>query len=108
MGGKKKLSISQMERIQVRREKEAQRRKGRSSRDSFRERDSTGIYLPNLKSKETLNELKRLKVLTPYAVASRFGVRLSVAKDFLEQLESKGLIEFVSRSRKIKIYKIAA
>jgi len=110
MGGKKRLSISQMERIQARKgkEKEAQRRKGRSSKDSSRDRDSSGIYLPDLKSKETLNELRRMKVLTPYAVASRFGIRLSVAKDFLEQLESKGLVEFVSKSRKIKVYKTAA
>jgi len=109
MGGKKKLSISQMQRIQARRDREraAQRRKDKSLRESVRDRDSSGIYPPDLKNKETLNELKRMKVLTPYTVASRFGIRLSVAKDFLEQLESKGLIEFVSKSRKTKVYKIA-
>lgn len=106
MGGKKKLSLSQRERLQARRrkEKEARQRKSRPSG----ERDSSGISLPDLKSEEALSELKRMRVLTPYLVASRFGIRLSVAKDVLENLESRGLIEFVSRSRKTKVYRIAA
>ncbi|NIW11392.1 MAG: hypothetical protein GWN33_13195 [Gammaproteobacteria bacterium] len=45
-----------------------------------------------------------MKTLTPFAVASRFNLRLSVAKDLLEELEHKGVIQFVSRSRNLKIY----
>jgi ribosomal protein S25 len=47
-------------------------------------------------------------VLTPYAVATRFGIRISAAKDFLEQLEANGAVQLVSGSHNIKIYKAAA
>ncbi|RLJ03330.1 MAG: 30S ribosomal protein S25e, partial [Candidatus Aenigmatarchaeota archaeon] len=40
--------------------------------------------------------------------SSRFGLRISVAKDLLEELERKKIVELVSRSRKTKIYKVAA
>jgi len=46
-----------------------------------------------------------MHVLTPYAVASRFNIRISAAKDFLEQLEENGTIHLVSGSHDIKIYK---
>jgi len=48
-----------------------------------------------------------MKVLTPYLIASRFNLRLSVAKDFLEELHQRGLVEYVSGGRNIKIYKPA-
>jgi ribosomal protein S25 len=47
-------------------------------------------------------------VLTPYAVATRYGIRISAAKDFLEQLESNGAVQLVSGSHNLKIYKPAA
>ncbi len=49
-----------------------------------------------------------MNVLTPYAVASRFNIRISAAKDFLEQLEAVGAVELVSGSHTIKVYKPAA
>ena len=101
MGGKKKLSLSQMEKLQARRERE------RRAALAAREKKSSSIFMPEVND-EVLNELKKMKVLTPYNVASRFDLRVSVAKDFLEELHKKGLIEFVSKGRKIKVYKVAA
>ena len=101
MGGKKKLSLSQMEKLRARRERE------RRTALAAREKKSSSIFVPEVND-EVLNELKKMKVLTPYNVASRFDLRVSVAKDFLEELHKKGLIEFVSKSRKIKVYKVAA
>jgi len=101
MGGKKKLSLSQMEKLQARRERE------RRAALAAREKKTSSIFVPEVND-EVLNELKKMKVLTPYNVASRFDLRVSVAKDFLEELHKKGLIEFVSKSRKIKVYKVAA
>jgi ribosomal protein S25 len=46
-----------------------------------------------------------MNVLTPYAVASRLNIRISAAKDFLEQLEANGTIRLVSGNHNIKIYK---
>jgi ribosomal protein S25 len=46
-----------------------------------------------------------MKALTPYTVATRFDLRLSVAKDFLEDLERRGIVEYVSGSKNLKVYK---
>ena len=46
-----------------------------------------------------------MKVLTPFAVSTKFNVRISAAKDFLEQLEQIGAVELISGNHTIKIYK---
>jgi len=101
-GGKKRLTLKQMARIQSRKD---QQRKERKSGRSITEKKSLGITLPDLKSKKVIGELKTMKALTPYAVASRFDLRLSVAKNFLEELERRKIIEYVSGSKNLKIYK---
>ena len=63
---------------------------------------------PDVKDAKIVAEVKKMNVLTPYAISSRYGVRISAAKDFLEQLESNGTIQLVSGSHSIKIYKPAA
>jgi len=101
MGGKKKLTLKQMAKTQTRRDQE---RKERKSGGPV-EKKSSGIIPPDLKSEKVIGELKTIKALTPYTVASRFDLRLSVARDFLEELERRGIIEYVSGSKNLKIYK---
>ena len=60
---------------------------------------------PDAKDAKVLAEVKKMSVLTPYAISSRYCVRISAAKDFLEQLESNGTLQLVSGSHNIKIYK---
>ena len=102
MGGKKKLSLSQMEKLQRR-----QREQQRKVRLAGKEKKTANVLLPEIKD-DLINELKKMRVITPYGVASKLDLRISVAKDFLEELERKGIVKFVSRSRKIKVYTIAA
>jgi small subunit ribosomal protein S25e len=105
MGGKKKLTLKQMERMT---EKTAPPKKdSKSSGGGAPEKKVAGITPPDLKSEKVLGELKKLKVLTPYIVASRFDLRLSVARDMLEELQQRGVVEFVSGSRGTKIYRPA-
>ncbi len=102
MGGKKKQSVKKIERTQTR---SGERKETKpSGSPSKREKKTAGIILPNPRSEKIINEIKKMKTLTPFAVASRFNLRLSVAKDLLEELEHKGVIQFVSRSRNLKIY----
>ena len=103
MGGKKKLTLKQMERTQVKKDEQ----KGRKSSGGSAAEKKPGIVLPDPKSEKIIGELKKIKALTPYAVASRFDLRLSLARDLLEELERRGVIEYVSGSRNIKIYKLA-
>jgi len=101
MGGKKKLTMKQMERMQARRDQERKERRLASAT----EKKSIGIVPPDPKSEKIIGELKKMKALTPYTVATRFDLRLSVAKDFLEELERRGIVEYVSGSKNLKIYK---
>ena len=105
MGGKKRLSLKQMERMQAKRDEERRKRERKTAES--REKKAPGILPPNPKSEKIVGELKKMPVLTPYIVASRFNIRISVAKDFLEQLEENGVIQLVSGNHDIKIYKAA-
>jgi small subunit ribosomal protein S25e len=103
MGGKKKLSLKQMERMQVKKDEEEKKKKEKAG--APREKKAAGIIPPDPKSEKIVGELKKMRVLTPYTVASRFNIRISTAKDFLEQLEENGVIQLVSGNHNIKIYK---
>jgi small subunit ribosomal protein S25e len=106
MGGKKKLSLKQMERSQVKKdEEEEDKKKKEKGAGAPREKKPLGIVSPDVKNEKIVGELKKMNVLTPYAVATRLGIRISAAKDFLEQLEENGTIHMVSGNHSIKIYK---
>ncbi|MDH7477553.1 MAG: hypothetical protein QHH17_04125 [Candidatus Bathyarchaeota archaeon] len=103
MGGKKKLSLKQMERMQLRKDTEEKRKKEKEA--GPKEKKPSGIIPPNPKSEKIVGELKKMNALTPYTVASRFNLRISAAKELLEQLEDEGIVQLVSGSHNIKIYK---
>ncbi|MEM2875408.1 MAG: 30S ribosomal protein S25e [Candidatus Bathyarchaeia archaeon] len=102
MGGKKRLTLSQAEKIQ-RRTQEPKKKTSRGAEGQ--EKKILGITPPRIKDDEAVKELRKLKVLTPYSIASKYDLRISVAKDLLESLEKKGFIELVSKNRNIAIYK---
>jgi len=108
MGGKKKLGLKQMERMQDKRDKEDKSKEKKEKAGLPKERRTIGVIPPDAKNEKMVNEVKKMNVLTPYAVASRFNIRISAAKDFLEQLEQNGAVQLVSGSHKIKIYKPVA
>ncbi|MEM3696229.1 MAG: hypothetical protein QXQ94_01820 [Candidatus Bathyarchaeia archaeon] len=105
MGGKKKLSLKQMERMQLRKDAEEKEKKKKEKEAGPKEKKPSGIIPPDPRSEKIVGELKKMNVLTPYAVASRFNLRISAAKDLLEQLEDEGIVQLVSGSHNIKIYK---
>jgi len=104
MGGKKKLTLKQMERASEKKDEAGTKRGGKSSGPGP-EKKAPGITPPDLKSDKVIGEIKKMKAVTPYGVASRFNLRLSVARDMLEELAQKGIIEYVSGSKSLKIYK---
>jgi small subunit ribosomal protein S25e len=109
MGGKKKLGLKQMERMQEKRDQEDKSKDKKKEKAALlKERRAISVIPPDAKNEKIVNEVKKMKVLTPYAVASRFNIRISAAKDFLEQLEQNGAVQLVSGSHKIKIYKSVA
>jgi small subunit ribosomal protein S25e len=107
MGGKKKLGLKQMERMQTKKDEEEAEKK-KKEKAGPKEKKTIGIIPPDAKNEKIVSEIKKMNVLTPYAVASRFNIRISAAKDFLEQLEENGAVQLVSGSHNIKIYKPVA
>jgi ribosomal protein S25 len=109
MGGKKKLGIKQMEKSQVKADEDkAKEAKKKEKAGPPKERKTVGIMVPDAKDGKNIAEIKKMGVLTPYAVSTRYGIRISAAKDYLEQLEANGSIQLVSGSHNIKIYKPSA
>ena len=104
MGGKKKLGIKQMEKQQVSQD-EAKQEKKKEKAGPPKERKTVGIMPPDSKDGKIIAEVKKMGVLTPYAISARYNVRISAAKDFLEELQSNGTLELVSASHNLKIYK---
>jgi small subunit ribosomal protein S25e len=108
MGGKKKLTMKQMEREQTKKDEEAKEKKDKKEKaGSPREKRPASVIIPDVKGGKPVEELKKMRVLTPYAVASRFNIRISTAKDFLEKLEGSGAVQRVAGNHYIKIYKTA-
>jgi small subunit ribosomal protein S25e len=62
------------------------------------------LNIPDTNSNEVLDTLKRMKAITPNGVASQFNLKVSVAKKMLNDLEGKGVISMVSKSRNLKVY----
>lgn len=104
MGGAKRKSLAQAEKQQQlqasKQEKTAQKAgkaKPKIGETKFGSREI---------GEEGLKELAGIKALTPFSVATKFGVKLSVAKDMLETLEKRKAIEQVASGRGLKVYKL--
>ena len=99
-GGKKKQSLSKADKEQKKTGPEERKKAG-----PVAEKKTADIIGPNPKDTKTIAELKKMKFVTPYIIASKYSLRLSVAKDLLEQLRMKGDLELVSKSRNLSIYR---
>ncbi|MEM1556600.1 MAG: 30S ribosomal protein S25e [Candidatus Bathyarchaeia archaeon] len=109
MGGKKKPTISQALKAQMRETvKEEGAKETKAKAPAKVEKKPASVIMPNPRDEKVIKEIQKMKVLTPYTVASRFNLRLSVAKDLLEELQRQGVITFVSSGRHLKIYKPVA
>ena len=98
-----------MERQQVKEDDEKGKDKKKEKAGPPKEkRTIIGVVAPDAKNEKNVVEIKKMNVLTPYAIATKFGIRISAAKNFLEQLEKNGAIQLVSGSHNIKIYKPVA
>ena len=108
MGGKKKLGLKQMERMQEKKDEEDKSKEKKKEKAPPKEKRTIGVIPPDAKNQKIVSEIKKMNVLTPYSVSTRFNIRISAAKDFLEQLEQEGAVQLVSGNHDIKIYKPTA
>ena len=108
MGGAKKKNLAQMEKQQVQQDAKKPEPAKKTKTKTVAEKKSAGIGVPNLEDTKFMGELSKIGALTPYSIATQFNVRLSVARDILEELERRRLVASVSGNARIKIYKLAA
>ena len=105
MGGAKKKSLAQAEKQQ-----QIQTAKQDKAAQKTTKAKPTKTSEANLKSGEigedALKELAGIKALTPFSVATKFNVKMSVAKDMLQTLKKRKTIEQVAGGRGIKVYKL--
>ncbi len=104
-GGKKKQSLKQMTKPKKSKEPKLKEQKTDAAPAA---KKTLGLTMPDIDNKKVMGTLQGMKVLTPYAVASRFSIRLSLAKAFLRELEKRKMIEYVSGGKNLKIYKMLA
>lgn len=98
-----------MEKQQEKKDEEDKSAKKKEKAGPPKEKRTTiSVIPPDAKNEKIVSEIKKMNVLTPYAVATRFNIRISAAKDFLQQLEENGSVQLVSGSHNIKIYKPVA
>jgi small subunit ribosomal protein S25e len=107
MGGKKKLSLKQMEQAQQKKDETEKEKKKKEKAVPSKEKRTPTVVPPDARDEKVVSEVKKMHVLTPFAVATRFNIRISAAKDFLDQLQENGSIQLVSGNHNIKIYKAA-
>ncbi len=105
MGGQKKPTIKQMLKRQLLRELKAKGRK--ASREKKEAPTMASILMPDIDD-DLISKLRNMRAITPYELASAYGIRVSVANDLLEELERRRIVRLVSRSRNLKIYAFEA
>lgn len=94
-----KRSLKQMEKQQALSEEKAPGREA-----SRIEKTVGGLNMPDINSNELLNQLRRMKAITPTQLATQLNIRVSVAKRVLEELRGNRIVDLVSRSHNLKIY----
>jgi len=105
MGGAKKKSLAQAEKQQ---DLQSQKPDKKKSAKQQMEKKISGIDISNIKEKELDVELSKMKAITPYTIATRYNLKLSIAKDLLESLERLGKIQQVAGSSNLKVYKFGS
>lgn len=106
MGGATKKPISTMEK-RLKREAEKQqkaeeKKKGQSK--TGKEVISRAVTIDDETKKRVLDEIKKENIVTPYTLATKAGISISVAKKILKELENQNIVKLYSRDRRTEIY----
>jgi ribosomal protein S25 len=96
-----KRSLRQIEKQQRRRDKEEKSEKGRV------EKTIGSLDIPEMSSEELMEQLGRMKAITPTGLAIQFSLKVSTSKKLLEQLRRDRVVDLVSRSHNLKVYALA-
>ena len=93
-----KRSLRQIEKQQRRRDRGEKSEKGRV------EKTIGSLDIPEMSSEELMEQLGRMKAITPTGLAVQFNLKVSTSKKLLEQLRRDRVVDLVSRSHNLKVY----
>ena len=94
--------MKQIERQQRRKEKaEETKEKGRF------QKTIGSLDIPEMSSEELMEQLGKMKAITPTGLAIHYNLKVSTAKKLLNELTEQKVITLASRSHNLKIYTLA-
>lgn len=100
-GGKKRPTVSAMEK---RTKKTAEGKKEEGGKKPQMKLSGTTGELTEVSMEALIKDIKGLKYVTPYVLASRLGLKLSRAKRVLRELENRGILVAVDKNSRVPIY----
>ncbi len=91
--------MKQIERQQRRKEK------GEETKEKGRFQKTIGsLDIPEMSSEELMEQLGKMKAITPTGLAIHYNLKVSTAKKLLNELTEQKVITLASRSHNLKIY----
>jgi len=108
LGGAKKKSISKMDDSQANPEEKQQIKKPKAKGKGEFEKKERTTRLPDINDERFLSEISKMSVLTPYSLSSQFNLKISLAKDLLEELAKKHIVKLAGGNTRVRIYQAAA
>lgn len=105
MGGKKKPTLSQLAK-KAEKEK-AQQQQQKSKKEVKKEESPAKRTVQTLDEKvfQTIaKEVQSARVVTPYEIASKYGIKMSVAFKVLRALRDRGDLVLVAKGHRTEVY----
>ena len=95
-----KRSLKKIEKQQIIRDREVKKEKRRI------EKTIGSMEIPDLNSEDLMEQLKKMRAITPTGLANHYNIKVSVAKKLLGELFKNNMLNLVSRSHNLKIYQL--
>ena len=96
-----KRSMKQIERQQRRKEKVEAKEKGKF------QKTIGALDLPEMTADELMEQLGKMKAITPTRLAIHYNLKVSTSKKLLKELFEQKVITLASRSHNLKVYTLA-
>jgi len=93
-GPKKKRSISKM----------AKKRKKIEKKLQITQKTIRDAVLSDEIFRSMMKEVPKMKYITPYVIASKYNLRLSLAKNMLREMKNNGQLILIASNRRAPLY----
>jgi SSU ribosomal protein S25E len=105
MGGKKRPTLSQLAKKAEKEKAQPQPQKGKKETKKEETPAKRTIQTLDEKVFQTIaKEIQGMKAVTPYEIASKYGIKMSVAFKVLRNLRDRGDLVLVAKGHRTEIY----